>query len=213
MPASQPTEPKSEGYQPPAEWRNESIDQIPPFEVEDFDPLMLSTQTPYQWQGGFIGPDGQYQASSVDQPPVARVSSWNKMDIESPQDDNFLFQQQYGSMLFDSEEFRARAKKMAADVKFGSPGHSRVQGVQRIRRHPPSQPMKSIYSCPDIAPTSVHKLPQAKELLPATTPSGCFPDARGMTEGGDVWWHADTTSSTKSRIPQDESFAEDSFDM
>ncbi|KAL8934804.1 MAG: hypothetical protein Q9211_005039 [Gyalolechia sp. 1 TL-2023] len=203
-PASQPIESISEGYHPPADWCNESIAQIAPFKVEHFDPGMLSCQTPYQWQDQLIGAGGQYH-TSADQRPATRVSSTNKMGTESPRDDNFLFQQQ-------CQGLRAHAKKMAADTKFGSPGHSRVQGVQRIRRHSPSQHMKSIYLCPDIAQPTVQKLPHPKELLPVTTASGCFPDARGITEG-DMWWHAGTTSDTKSGIPPEVSFAEDLLDM
>ncbi|KAL8934301.1 MAG: hypothetical protein Q9216_005978 [Gyalolechia sp. 2 TL-2023] len=208
---SRPVESTSQGYHPPADWCNKPTNHIPPFRGEPLDPMMISCQTPYQWQDGFIGADGQYQASSVEQPAVARVPVPSKMDIESPHDDNFHFQPQFGSMFLNSEGLKAHAKKMAADTKFGNPGHSRIEGVQRMRRQPPSQHIKTIYPCPDIAQASYHQLSHAKELLPETTSSGCFPDARGIT-GEDVWWQADTTSDTKSRIPQ-QSFAEDLLNL
>ncbi|KAL8717297.1 MAG: hypothetical protein Q9225_005445 [Loekoesia sp. 1 TL-2023] len=173
---------------------------------------MLSSQTPYQWQKDFGGATDGFQAASVDQQTFTQSLSTNKIDIDVPPDDNFCPEPYYGSTFFDSGEYKVRAKRMAADSKFGSPGHSRVQGLQRMRRHSSSQHLRSINPCTTIPPTDKHKMPHESETLPATIPVGCFPGTGNLPEGGNVWWPANTTFQMKSKAPQEEGFIEDLLD-
>lgn len=178
---------------------------------------MLSSKIPYQWQGGFGGANDGFQAASVDQQALTELPVSSKIDVDVSPDDNFRSDQYYGSTFFDSDEYKARAKRMAAGLKFGSPGHSRVQGLQRMRRHSSSQHLQNINPCATIPPTdrhkSRHKSPHGSESLPATMPGDWFPIPGNIPEGEDAYWYPSTVSEAKPEAPREQSFADDLLDI
>lgn len=213
-PVSQPVESVPEGYPPSMTWRgwsNQAQDQIRPSTVENFDPAMLPNQTSFGWHDGLVAP-------LADEPPAVQATTPDQEHGGLLDSDNAFYQSQDDSTFFDPEEFKARAKKMAADKKLGNPGHSRVQVVQRRRRYSPSQQHPgNTPQFQGIGQTSLlFKVPHSKEPLPAIPPMtmGSFPpDIREIGEKKDAWWHPDLTADTASKMPRETTFEEAFLDL
>ena len=144
---------------------------------------MLSSQTSYQWLDGFGDAHDDFEATFVDPQTLTQPPSLSDAHTII-QPSNVYFNNGY----LDLSEYRARAKKMSHDRKYGNPSHTRIQSVHRIRPHSPSQHPRSIDGCPAI--TETRNKSQVTRIPPPASTDSSLDTREEEAQGHYQWWPA-----------------------
>ncbi|KAL8832858.1 MAG: hypothetical protein Q9170_004724 [Blastenia crenularia] len=135
---------------------------------ESFLPMEPYCQIPSQWHEEFSDVHARHGTTSMDQQFFAEDLPGSSFGWTMPSDHADAL---CTDVQEDAEEFKERAKKEIMDLKSGSPGQSRIRGLQRVRRRSSSQQQNSINMCRGVSQAGTRDPSHMSRILPAAVPS------------------------------------------
>lgn len=150
--------------------------------------MVPSPQLPNQWHVALGDIQGAFETSSVGLQLAAHGALPVPQRIHSQPPNNVHDDQYYGQAFFDPDEYRALARKRAAESTYGSPGYSRVERGQRKRGQSSAQQSKTVTPRPDSSASGPLLSSNLVGIQRSQLSGECDPSRGNVSEGENLWW-------------------------
>ncbi|KAL9593782.1 MAG: hypothetical protein Q9219_007385 [cf. Caloplaca sp. 3 TL-2023] len=175
---------------------------------------MPSFEDPYPRPEQFSGINNSFRPMPVDQTPYDQLTLPDNIGIDMSPSINLPFQLYSDALDKKSKELKDQAKKISDGLKYGNPSHSKVQSLQRVRRHTPAKPIGGTgYYPTTMSLTETDQIPETSEALPSAIAAGALPGPESVGEGAAEWWFPPPTFTAGSDFPPEDTFEEGILDM